>query len=88
MPQLSYTEENVIQAMLDVTDNGLSQNQAAQKNGVPQTTLSDRIFWSDLWTSRNQSLYSSPTACVELLAASSACNKVVIDEAGCNRVGA
>ncbi|KAL9562904.1 hypothetical protein ACKAV7_013090 [Fusarium commune] len=43
MPQLSYTEENVIQAMLDVTDNGLSQNQTAQKNGVPQTTLSDRL---------------------------------------------
>ncbi|RKK07497.1 hypothetical protein BFJ65_g17703 [Fusarium oxysporum f. sp. cepae] len=43
MPQLSYTEENVIQAMLDVTDNSLSQNQAAQKNGVPQTTLSDKL---------------------------------------------
>ncbi|TVY62619.1 Pogo transposable element with ZNF domain [Fusarium oxysporum f. sp. cubense] len=43
MPQLSYTEEDVIQAMLDITDNGLSQNQAAQKNGVPQTTLSDRL---------------------------------------------
>ncbi|KAJ3453418.1 hypothetical protein MRS44_017665 [Fusarium solani] len=43
MPQLSYTEEDVIQALLDVTDNGLSQNQAAQKNGVPQTTLSDRL---------------------------------------------
>ncbi|RKL01859.1 hypothetical protein BFJ70_g17381 [Fusarium oxysporum] len=35
MPQLTYTEEGVIQAMLDVTDNGLSQNQAAQENGVP-----------------------------------------------------
>ncbi|KAJ3453209.1 hypothetical protein MRS44_018864 [Fusarium solani] len=43
MPRLSYTEEDVIQAVLDVTDNGLSQNQAAQKNGVPQTTLSDRL---------------------------------------------
>ena len=43
MPQLSYTEDDVIQAILDVTDNGLSQNQAAQKNGVPQTTLSDRL---------------------------------------------
>jgi hypothetical protein len=43
MPQLSYTEEDIIQAMLDVTDNGLSQDQAAQKNGVPQTTLSDRL---------------------------------------------
>jgi hypothetical protein len=36
-------EEDVIQAMLDVTDNGLSQNQAAQKNAVPQTTLSDTL---------------------------------------------
>ncbi|OBS16101.1 hypothetical protein FPOA_13184 [Fusarium poae] len=43
MPQLSYTKEDVIQAMLDVIDNSLSQNQAAQKNGVPQTTLSDRL---------------------------------------------
>ncbi|PNP53920.1 hypothetical protein FNYG_15666 [Fusarium nygamai] len=29
--------------MLDVTDNGLSQNQSAQKHGMPQTTLSDRL---------------------------------------------
>ncbi|KAK2685201.1 hypothetical protein QWA68_016044 [Fusarium oxysporum] len=43
MPQLSYTEENIIQAILDITDNGLSQNQAARKNSVPQTTLSDRL---------------------------------------------
>ncbi|EGU88701.1 hypothetical protein FOXB_00781, partial [Fusarium oxysporum f. sp. conglutinans Fo5176] len=41
MPQLSYTENEITQAMLDVTDNGPSQNQAAQKNGVPQTTLSN-----------------------------------------------
>ncbi|KAJ0130164.1 hypothetical protein HZ326_26736, partial [Fusarium oxysporum f. sp. albedinis] len=43
MPQSSYTEDDVIQAILDVTENGLSQNQAAQKNGVPPTTLSDRL---------------------------------------------
>ncbi|KAJ3454563.1 hypothetical protein MRS44_013163 [Fusarium solani] len=43
MPQTSYTEDNVIDAILDVTDNGLLQNQAAQKNGMPQTTLSDRL---------------------------------------------
>ncbi|KAJ3454118.1 hypothetical protein MRS44_018012 [Fusarium solani] len=43
MPQPSYTEDDVIQAILDVTENGLSQNQAAQKNGVPPTTLSDRL---------------------------------------------
>ncbi|SCO78505.1 related to transposase [Fusarium oxysporum] len=43
MPQSSYTEDDVIQAILYVTENGLSQNQAAQKNGVPPTTLSDRL---------------------------------------------
>lgn len=43
MPQLSYTEDDFIQAILDVTENGISQNQAAQKNGVPPTSLSDRL---------------------------------------------
>jgi hypothetical protein len=43
MPQLPYTEDDVIEAMLDVTDNGLSQHEAAQKHGMPQTTLSDRL---------------------------------------------
>ncbi|KAH7471893.1 hypothetical protein FOMA001_g13732 [Fusarium oxysporum f. sp. matthiolae] len=43
MPQSSYMEDDVIQAILDVTENGLTQNQAAQKNGVPPTTLSDRL---------------------------------------------
>ncbi|KAF6525579.1 hypothetical protein HZS61_011374 [Fusarium oxysporum f. sp. conglutinans] len=43
MPQLSYMEDEIIQATLDVTDNGPSQNQAAQKNGVPQPTLFDRL---------------------------------------------
>ncbi|KAF5263500.1 hypothetical protein FOXYS1_5748 [Fusarium oxysporum] len=33
----------LVEAMLDVTDNGLSQNQSAQKHGMPQTTLSDRL---------------------------------------------
>jgi hypothetical protein len=43
MPQQSYTENDVIKAILDVTDNDLSHNQAAQKHGMPQTTLSDRL---------------------------------------------
>ncbi|EGU88937.1 hypothetical protein FOXB_00543 [Fusarium oxysporum f. sp. conglutinans Fo5176] len=43
MPQQSYTENDVIEAMLDVTVNHLSQHQAAQKHGMPQTTLSDRL---------------------------------------------
>lgn len=43
MPQLPYTDDGVIEAMLDVTDNGLSQHEAAQKHGMSQTTLSDRL---------------------------------------------
>jgi hypothetical protein len=43
MPQQSYTENDVIEAILDVTDNHPSQYQAAQKHGMPQTTLSDRL---------------------------------------------
>ncbi|RKK06786.1 hypothetical protein BFJ65_g18340 [Fusarium oxysporum f. sp. cepae] len=43
MPQQPYTENDVIEAILDVTDNHLSQHQAAQKHGMPQTTLSDRL---------------------------------------------
>ena len=38
-----YTEDDVVNAMLDVTDNGLSQNQAAQKHGVPQPAISRRF---------------------------------------------
>ncbi|KAK1251994.1 hypothetical protein MKX08_003181 [Trichoderma sp. CBMAI-0020] len=36
-------EDDVIDAMLDVTDNGLSQHQVAQKHGMPQATLSNRL---------------------------------------------
>ncbi|EGU72774.1 hypothetical protein FOXB_16717, partial [Fusarium oxysporum f. sp. conglutinans Fo5176] len=43
MPRDFYTESEIVEAMLDVTDNGLSQNQSAQKHGMPQTTLSDRL---------------------------------------------
>jgi hypothetical protein len=38
-----YTEDDVIEAILDVTDNGFSQNQAGQKHGVPQPALSGRL---------------------------------------------
>jgi hypothetical protein len=43
MPRASYTEDDIIEAILDVTDNGISQNQAAQKHGIPQPTLSCRL---------------------------------------------
>jgi hypothetical protein len=43
MPRRSYILDEVAEAVLDVTDNGLSQNQSAQKHGMPQTTLSDRL---------------------------------------------
>ncbi|KAF4446915.1 hypothetical protein F53441_9493, partial [Fusarium austroafricanum] len=43
MTRACYTEDNVIEAILDVTDNGLSQNKAEQKHGIPQPTLSGRL---------------------------------------------
>jgi hypothetical protein len=36
MSQQSYTENDVIEAILDVTDNDLLQHQAAQKHGMPK----------------------------------------------------
>ncbi|KAH7471797.1 hypothetical protein FOMA001_g13364 [Fusarium oxysporum f. sp. matthiolae] len=43
MPRVSYTEDEVAEAMLDVTDNGLSQNKSAQKREIPRSTLGDRL---------------------------------------------
>ncbi|EXK24419.1 hypothetical protein FOMG_18845 [Fusarium oxysporum f. sp. melonis 26406] len=43
MPPVSYTEDEVAEAMLDVTDNGLSQNKSAQKREIPRSTLGDRL---------------------------------------------
>ncbi|EWZ28117.1 hypothetical protein FOZG_18184 [Fusarium oxysporum Fo47] len=38
-----YTEDDVAEAILDITDRGLSQTGAAQKRGVPRSTLSGRL---------------------------------------------
>ncbi|KAF6525446.1 hypothetical protein HZS61_011241 [Fusarium oxysporum f. sp. conglutinans] len=43
MPRVPYTEDEVAEAMLDVTDNGLSQNKSAQKREIPRSTLGDRL---------------------------------------------
>ncbi|RKK95538.1 hypothetical protein BFJ70_g17683, partial [Fusarium oxysporum] len=43
MIRRNYTEDDVAEAILDITDRGLSQNEAAQKRGVPQSTLSGRL---------------------------------------------
>ena len=42
MPE-TYTYQQLVDAVFDVTDNGLSQHAAAQKHNVPQTTLSGRL---------------------------------------------
>jgi hypothetical protein len=42
-PRHVYIEETITRAISDITVNGLSQHQAAQKYGVPQQTLSARI---------------------------------------------
>ncbi|KAG6979718.1 hypothetical protein FocnCong_v010367 [Fusarium oxysporum f. sp. conglutinans] len=43
MPRVSYTEDEVAEAMLDATDNGLSQSKSAQKREIPRSTLGDRL---------------------------------------------
>jgi predicted DNA-binding protein (UPF0251 family) len=43
MVRRKYTEDEVAEAILDNTDRGLSQNEAAQKRGVPQSTLSGQL---------------------------------------------
>ncbi|KAM5529775.1 hypothetical protein FOXYSP1_17619 [Fusarium oxysporum f. sp. phaseoli] len=43
MVRHNYTEDDVAEAILDITDRGLSQNEAAQKRGMPQSTLSRRL---------------------------------------------
>jgi hypothetical protein len=43
MPCISYIEDEVAEAMLDVTDNGLSQSKSAQKREIPRSTLGDRL---------------------------------------------
>jgi hypothetical protein len=42
-PRRVYTEESLANALFDITDNGLSQYQAAQKWGIPQQTISSRL---------------------------------------------
>ncbi|KNB16583.1 hypothetical protein FOXG_21712 [Fusarium oxysporum f. sp. lycopersici 4287] len=41
--QWEYTEDDMAEAILDITDHGLSPPQAAQRRGVPRTTLIDRL---------------------------------------------
>ncbi|KAG6979946.1 hypothetical protein FOFC_17585 [Fusarium oxysporum] len=43
MVRRNYTEDDVAEAIFNTTDRGLSQNEAAQKRGVPQWTISRRL---------------------------------------------
>lgn len=40
---MAYSEEDIVSAVFDVTDNGFSQRKAAEKWGVPQATISRRL---------------------------------------------
>ena len=42
-PRWKYTEDNMAEAILEVTDNGISIKQAAQCWGIPHNTLSIRM---------------------------------------------
>jgi phage/plasmid-associated DNA primase len=43
MPAKGYTEDNVANTVLAITDDSLSLNKAAQQHGIPKQTLSDRM---------------------------------------------
>ena len=49
----NYTEDEVENAYLDVTDNHLSINQAAAKYGIPRSTLWNRLHGIRSWNERN-----------------------------------
>ena len=38
-----YTEDDMAEAILDITDNGFLPSQAAERRGVPRRTLIDRL---------------------------------------------
>src|SRR6185312_6867683 len=42
-PREPYTEEDIVRAIFDITENGISQHQAAEKYGIPQQTISSRF---------------------------------------------
>src|SRR5262245_28107368 len=42
-PRGSYTEDDMADAISDIIENGISQYCAAQKYGIPQTTISSRL---------------------------------------------
>ena len=39
----NYTEDDLLQAIADIRVNKITQREAAQKYGVPKTTLIDRL---------------------------------------------
>jgi hypothetical protein len=43
MPAKGYTEDDVANAILAITDDGLSLNKAAQQHGIPKQTLLDQM---------------------------------------------
>ena len=45
----------MVNAMFDITDNGMSQHQVAQKYGIPQTTISSRFRGQTALADQNQS---------------------------------
>jgi hypothetical protein len=50
-----YTEDDVAEAILDITDRGLSPTEAAQKRGVPRSTIYRRLSGQ---ASRNERIHA------------------------------
>jgi transposase len=55
MVRRDYTEDDVAEAILDITDRGLSQTEAAEKRGVPRSTIYRRLSGQ---ASRNERIHA------------------------------
>lgn len=55
MVRRDYTEDDVAEAILDITDRGLSQTEAARKRGVPRSTICRRLSGQ---ASRNERIHA------------------------------
>ncbi|KAF6528591.1 hypothetical protein HZS61_008893 [Fusarium oxysporum f. sp. conglutinans] len=84
MVRRNYTEDDVAEAIFDTTDRGLSQNEAAQKRGVPQWTISRRLSGQ---ASRNERIQAHQQSLGYALSHSQlrACVEAILKQQGDNK---
>jgi hypothetical protein len=53
-PRWDYTKDSIAKAISDIKNNSLSHHQAAQKWGIPRTTISSRLKGQTAMTNQTQ----------------------------------